>query len=154
MALAAAVWDRVPLPVEHAVGLTTALLLHRLVPRPRLPARLGRGGWLLVAAGTALNAWAVAARRGEAIDRPGHLVTDGPQAWSRNPMYVGWSLLHVGIGLALRSPWVVASWPPAVVLVHRQVLREENQLAARFGPEFTDYRERVPRYVRLRRRGT
>ncbi len=111
-------------------------------------------GWLLVAAGSGLNAWAVAARHGEAIDRPVRLVTDGPQTWSRNPMYVGWTLLHLGVGLVARSPWVLATWPAAFALVHRQVLREERDLAARFGPDFTDYRERVPRYVRPRRRGT
>ena len=69
-------------------------------------------------------------------------------------MYVGWSLLHVGLGLVLRSPWVLATWPPALARVHQQVLREERDLAVWFGPDFTDYRERVPRYVRLRRRGT
>ena len=154
MALAEAVWDRVPLPVEHAVGLTAGMFLGRLVPGPRLPAGPRPGGWLLVAAGIGLNAWAVAARRGVAIDRPRLLATDGPQAWSRNPMYVGWSLIHVGLGLVLRSPWVLATWPPALVLVHRQVLREEGDLAVRFGADFNAYRERVPRYVRLRRRGT
>ena len=154
MALPAALWDRLPLPAEHAVGLVAGALLHLLVPRPRLASTARPVGWLLVAAGSGLNAWAVAARHGEAIDRPVRLVTDGPQTWSRNPMYVGWTLLHLGVGLVARSPWVLATWPAAFALVHRQVLREERDLAARFGPDFTDYRERVPRYVRLRRRGT
>ena len=154
MALPAAVWDRLPLPVEHAVGLVAGVLLQRVFPRPRLPSSIRPGGWLLVAAGSGLNAWAVAARRGEAIDRPERLATGGPQAWSRNPMYVGWTLLHLGLGVVFRSPWLLSTWPPTFVLVHRQVLREERDLAVRFGAEFTDYRVRVPRYARLRRRGT
>jgi protein-S-isoprenylcysteine O-methyltransferase Ste14 len=154
MALPAALWDRLPLPAEHAVGLVAGALVQLVVPRPRLASTARPAGWLLVAAGTGLNAWAVAARHGEAIDRPDRLVTDGPQMWSRNPMYAGWTLLHLGVGLVARSPWMLATWPAAFALVHRQVLREERDLAARFGPDFTDYRERVPRYVLLRRRGT
>jgi protein-S-isoprenylcysteine O-methyltransferase Ste14 len=153
MALAAAVWDRLPLPAEHAVGLVVGLLVRPLLPRPRLPSLLQPAGWLLVAVGAGLDAWAIGARRGEAIDQPTRLVTDGPQAWSRNPMYVGWTLLHLGVGLVARSPWVLATWPMAFALVHRQVLLEERDLASRFGPEFTVYRGRVPRYV-SRRRGT
>ena len=98
--------------------------------------------------------WAVAARGGEAIERPDLLVTGGPQAWTRNPMYVGWTLLHVGVGLLARSPWVLATWPVSFALVHRSVLHEERGLAQRFGREFTEYRTQVPRYVGLPGRGT
>ena len=123
--------------------------------RPRrLPAAAAPVGWPLVAAGVALNAWAVAARGGEAIEHPSLLVTGGPQARTRNPMYVGWTLLHVGVGLLARSPWVLATWPVSFALVHRSVLHEERGLAQRFGREFTEYRTQVPRYVGLPGRGT
>ena len=147
-------WGRLPLPAEHAVGMVVGLLLHRDVGRRRLPAAAAPVGWPLVVAGVALNAWAVAARGGEAIEHPSVLVTGGPQAWTRNPMYVGWTLLHVGVGLLARSPWVLATWPVSFALVHRSVLREERGLAQRFGREFTDYRTQVPRYVGLPGRGT
>ena len=147
-------WDSLPLPAEHAVGIVAGLLLHRHAGRRRLPAAAAPAGWPLVAAGVALNVWAVAARGGEAIERPDLLVTDGPQAWTRNPMYVGWTLLHVGVGLLARSPWVLATWPVSFALVHRSVLHEERGLAQRFGREFTEYRTQVPRYVGLPGRGT
>ena len=147
-------WDRLPLPAEHAVGMVAGLLLQRHVGAHRLPAVVAPAGWPLVAAGIALNVWAVEARGGGAIERPGRLVTDGPQAWTRNPMYVGWTLLHVGAGLLARSPWVLATWPVSFALVHRSVLHEERGLAQRFGRDFTEYRTRVPRYVGLPGRGT
>jgi protein-S-isoprenylcysteine O-methyltransferase Ste14 len=147
-------WGRLPLPAEHAVGMVAGLLLQRHAGRCRLPAAAAPVGWPLVAAGVTLNVWAVAARGGEAIEHPALLVTSGPQARTRNPMYVGWTLIHVGVGLLARSPWVLAAWPVSFGLVHRSVLREERGLAQRFGQEFTEYRTRVPRYVRLPGRGT
>jgi protein-S-isoprenylcysteine O-methyltransferase Ste14 len=112
------------------------------------------GGWPLVAAGAALNGWAVLTPGAGDLERPDRLVTDGPHAFTRNPMYVGWSLMHVGLGIALRSPWVLASWPISFALVHRGVLREERRLTAQFGQAFTDYQGRVARYWVSPRRGT
>jgi protein-S-isoprenylcysteine O-methyltransferase Ste14 len=146
-------WGRLPLPAEQAVGVVAGLLLQRRDAR-RLPAAAAPVGWPLVVAGVSLNAWAVAARGGEAIEHPSRLVTGGPQARTRNPMYVGWTLLHVGVGLLARSPWVLATWPVSFALVHRSVLHEEHRLAQRFGRDFTDYRTQVPRYVGLPGRGT
>ena len=147
-------WGRLPLPAEHAVGMVAGLLLQRRDARRRLPAAAAPVGWPLVVAGVALNAWAVASRGGEAIEHPSRLVTGGPQARTRNPMYVGWTLLHVGVGLLARSPWVLDTWPVCFALVHRSVLHEERGLAQRFGREFTEYRTQVPRYVGLPGRGT
>src|SRR4249919_1363470 len=117
MATPSAVWDRLPLPPEHAVGMLAGLALNRLAPRHRLPTYLCRTGWLLLAA---------AARGGEVIEQPEHLVVDGPQAWTRNPMYVGWTMLHLGTGLVVGSPWMLATWPISLALIHRQVLHEER----------------------------
>jgi protein-S-isoprenylcysteine O-methyltransferase Ste14 len=147
-------WGILPLPAEHAIGMGVGLLLHRQVGERRLPAFAGLVGRPLVAAGVALNVWAVAARGGEPIEHATLLVTGGPQAWTRNPMYVGWTLLHVGVGLLARSPWVLVTWPVSFALVHRSVLHEERGLAQRFGRDFTEYRTRVPRYVGLPVRGT
>ncbi|HVK23732.1 MAG TPA: isoprenylcysteine carboxylmethyltransferase family protein [Actinokineospora sp.] len=140
-----ALWDRTPLPAEHAVAMTAGLLLHART-HTRLPVGFAPAGWVVLAAGLGLNLWAVRARGAGAIDAPDRLVTGGPYALTRNPMYVGWTLLHLGAGLTARSPWLLAAWPPAAALVHRAVLREERQLAAQFGDEQADYARRVPRY--------
>lgn len=140
-----ALWDRTPLPAEHAVTMVAGLLLHART-HTRLPRGLAPAGWAVLGAGVALNVWAVQARGAGDIDDPDRLVTAGPYALTRNPMYVGWSLLHLGAGLAARSPWLLACWPLAAVLVHRAVLREERQLGLRFGDEQTSYAQRVPRY--------
>ena len=142
-----ALWDRLPVPAEHVATMAAALVLLRLSPR-RLPMALSAPGWPLAAAGVALNVWALRSRGGGDLERPVDLVTNGAYAWSRNPMYVGWSLVHLGVGMGTRTPWVVATWPIAAVLTHGQILREEQLLAARFTDTFTTYLDDVPRYAR------
>jgi protein-S-isoprenylcysteine O-methyltransferase Ste14 len=78
---------------------------------------------------------------------PAHLVTSGPYAVSRNPMYLGWALLQVGAGLVRGSRWMIAAVPVAAAFVHRDVRREERTLEDAFGDEFRRYRAAVPRYL-------
>ena len=75
------------------------------------------------------------------------LVVTGPYARSRNPMYVGWSLLHLGVGVATGSAWIVVALLPTAASIHRTVRREEDALGRRFGAEFERYRATVPRYL-------
>lgn len=76
------------------------------------------------------------------------LVTEGPFARSRNPIYVGNVCLTAGIGLLLGNPWLlVAATALAVSLQHLAIRREEAHLAARFGGAWDEYRRRVPRWI-------
>jgi protein-S-isoprenylcysteine O-methyltransferase Ste14 len=139
-------WSRLPLPEEHVAGLLGGLVADRLT-RTRLPSWTRPIGVALGAAGVAVNVAAVRAHRGGDLDQPSGLIDRGPYAWSRNPMYLGWSMIHLGTALALRSPGMAVTWPAAVALVHRGILAEERQLAAQFGTEFANYAASVPRYL-------
>jgi protein-S-isoprenylcysteine O-methyltransferase Ste14 len=139
-------WSRLPLPEQHVVGLLVGLAVDRLMPT-RLPSWSRPAGLVLCVAGVAVNAAAVRARGEEDLERPSQLIDRGPYAWSRNPMYLGWSMMHLGLALTLRSPGTAATWPAAVTLVHREILAEERQLADRFGTDFATYAATVPRYL-------
>jgi protein-S-isoprenylcysteine O-methyltransferase Ste14 len=91
------------------------------------------------------------------LTHPDRLVTSGPYAVSRNPMYGGWALLHLGAGVTGGSVWIIASFPIAAWAMHRGVMREERALVEKFADEFGRYRAAVPRYLPsvevVRRRG-
>ena len=144
-----------PLPesVIAAIGAGLALEQLRARERPRaLPATRWMGS-LLFGGGALLVLWAIAQARQMRIAEPSRLLTRGPYALSRNPMYVGWLAVALGLALSRRSPWLVATTLLAFLYLDRaEIPREEAVLARRFGTHYARYRERVPRYG-LRRLG-
>ena len=142
-----------PLPEQHLVPLGVATVLHRLRPQ-RLPLpRYARhlAGWPLVAGGVCLAVWATGTAGDVRLSSPTQLVRTGPYAFSRNPMYLAWSLLHLGTGLVTGSALILETLPLALVLTHRQIQAEEKTLSEALGAEFTEYMTTVPRYIRIRR---
>jgi protein-S-isoprenylcysteine O-methyltransferase Ste14 len=139
----------VPVPEAYVVGLAAGLAMHRLRPW-RLPWP-NRSRHLLALplaiAGARLISGAVRAAGTVDLERADQLITSGPYARRRNPMYAGWALVGLAAGLVARSGWIVAAVPLAAAWTHRDVLREERRLAALFGAEYEMYRAAVPRYL-------
>src|SRR5215472_8875194 len=76
------------------------------------------------------------------------LVTTGIHGWSRNPIYLGMFLVYGGIGLAVRSPWIlIFALPLAVTIRYGVVAREEAYLERRFGDAYRDYKARARRWL-------
>lgn len=142
-----------PLPEQHIVPIGVAALLHwlrpQLLPLPRCTRHLA--GWPLLAGGACLAVWATGAASDVRLSSPARLVRTGPYAFSRNPMYLAWSLLHLGTGLVTGSALILETLPLALVLTHRQIQAEEKTLSEALGAEFTEYKTTVPRYIRIRR---
>lgn len=77
-----------------------------------------------------------------------HLVTSGPFALSRNPIYVGDTMLTIAIGLVTGSLWFILLAIIAAFLTTRlAILPEERFLAARFGKKYRDYTTKVRRWL-------
>lgn len=119
------------------------------------PGTMTSFGWIAggtaVAAGEALRIWGVAAagsgtrRRSRDVPR---LVTHGPFAFVRNPIYLGNFLMWLGFVIAAGAPWFL---PVAVTLFaveYGLIVRfEERVLVTTFGAEYEQYRERTPRWL-------
>ena len=76
------------------------------------------------------------------------LVTTGIHGWSRNPIYLGMFLVYGGIGLTVRSPWIlILMLPLAITIRYGVVAREEAYLERRFGDAYRDYKARVRRWL-------
>jgi protein-S-isoprenylcysteine O-methyltransferase Ste14 len=140
-----AAWDRIPLPQETLAGITSAALAQQVWPL-RLPAWTRPMGWLCAGGGLAMVIVAVRERGPGSLDESPTLVTRGLHGRSRNPMYVGYTALHLGLAVATRNAWMLASCLLSAGLLHRSVLRDERALRGRFGDEYDAYRSRVPRY--------
>ena len=75
------------------------------------------------------------------------LLTDGPFAWSRNPIYLGMALLVTGAGLGVGSlvaPFVLAGF--VWFIQTRQIVPEERVMLERFGERYADYAARTRRW--------
>jgi protein-S-isoprenylcysteine O-methyltransferase Ste14 len=145
-------WGNVPLPEPHLIGLGLGFLGHVVAPR-RLPApaRIGQVvGGTTVVAGTSYVVWAVRAAGNVDLGRQEQLVTDGPYRLSRNPMYVGWTVVYIGIGLVVDNAWLFVLLPGVLLATHVAILHEEQRLADRFGSAYRAYRASVRRYVGTR----
>jgi protein-S-isoprenylcysteine O-methyltransferase Ste14 len=87
------------------------------------------------------------AAAGVDLDRPHQLVGGGPYAFSRNPMYVAWTLGYVGIALVADAAWPLLLLPVVLVVTQIVVLREERSLDRRFGAVYRSYKTSVRRYL-------
>jgi protein-S-isoprenylcysteine O-methyltransferase Ste14 len=76
------------------------------------------------------------------------LILQGPYRFTRNPMYVGLTLLELGLGLAVNNLWISLFAPLALLSVHFIAVRpEERYLSAKFGVSYRAYLARVRRYL-------
>jgi protein-S-isoprenylcysteine O-methyltransferase Ste14 len=143
-----------PPPLLFAAGIVAGVLLDRALPLAPPPGswRLIMGA-LLVAGGLLLDVLALLVmRRARTTVLPwgsaSALVTRGPFALSRNPIYLGYALEHAGVALLLGSWWGLAMLAPVVVAMDRLVIpREERHLARVFGEAYAHYRARVRRWI-------
>lgn len=76
------------------------------------------------------------------------LVTSGLFARSRNPGYIGQTLMYAGLAVAFRSTSAIAALAPLLATINQAVIaREERYLLSRFGHAYRVYADRVPRWL-------
>lgn len=78
---------------------------------------------------------------------PERLVTDGPYAIVRNPMYLGHLIFLAGLAITLRSWFAVALLVVHAVWFGARVREDETRLANLFGGSYTEYAKRVKRWI-------
>jgi protein-S-isoprenylcysteine O-methyltransferase Ste14 len=78
---------------------------------------------------------------------PERLVTTGPFAYCRNPMYLGHVIFLLGLTLSLQSVLAALIMVATAVWFHFRVQRDEKRLRERFGQPYLDYAARVRRWI-------
>jgi len=147
---------RFPPPLVFLIALLVGVAfgyagLSLPVPVPR-PVGVA-GGLVLVGAGAAI----ILAARSHMV-RTGQspipwkptpeLILQGPYRFTRNPMYVGITLIQIGLGLAFNNLWIALLAIPALAVVHFiAVVPEERYLSAKFGEPYRTYLTLVRLYL-------
>jgi len=76
------------------------------------------------------------------------IVSTGIYAYSRNPIYLGWFIVFVAIGLRNNSWFVlILSMLMIALLQWAVILAEESYLESKFGEEYICYKARVRRWL-------
>jgi protein-S-isoprenylcysteine O-methyltransferase Ste14 len=143
-------WRNFPIPEGHLFPLLLGGILSFLYP-----SKVFKRGWfryisglLLLIGGVLLVGWTVKEVNEIDVETPAELVTSGPYTHSRNPMYIGWTSLYLGISFLFNSMWSMVFLPFVQLYTHYYViLQEESYLEERFGEEYMDYRTQVRRYL-------
>lgn len=141
-------------PVIYAAGLVVGFVLHKLYPIRLLPARqTGLLGTLLACVATIPGGAAFAAMARAHTNPDPHqpttaIVTSGPFKYTRNPIYLSFTLLYVAIATAVNSLTMLVPLPIVLLVMRRGVIeREEAYLQRKFGDEYRSYKARVRRWV-------
>ncbi|HVW54722.1 MAG TPA: isoprenylcysteine carboxylmethyltransferase family protein [Rhizobiaceae bacterium] len=144
-------------PVIYLSAIAIAIILDYLLPLPWITEPLSDMlfivGILLVLAAIAMEWTAIRTlKRNKTTIRPDrpseHLVIDGPFGITRNPIYLGNSLLMIGIGLIIGSLWFLILSVVAGFITQKAAIEgEERHLDIRFGKRYRDYKQRVRRWL-------
>jgi protein-S-isoprenylcysteine O-methyltransferase Ste14 len=143
-------------PVVYLVAVLLALALHRIKPlQVETDWALGLRivGFAVAAAGIWLVGWGYAKliRHRTALlssSPTTHLVTSGPYRFTRNPVYLGYTLAMLGCGLLMGNVWMAVIAAVTAAVTHAWIIRsEEKHLLARFGFEFECYCRRTRAWI-------
>jgi len=78
---------------------------------------------------------------------PDRLVTTGPYAYTRNPMYLGHLIFLTGLTLTLGSLPALLITIGTALWFHFRVLDDEKKMAGRFGAPYIEYTSGVRRWI-------
>jgi protein-S-isoprenylcysteine O-methyltransferase Ste14 len=142
-----------PPPLIYAVAFLAALGLHALSPMPILNSRLALLiGFIPLLLGLAIvipgrNALAGAGTNVNPMRPTTTIVTSGPYRFTRNPLYVGLTLMYCGLTLGFNTWWGFILLVPVLIVMHLGVVqREERYLEQKFGEPYRKYKSTVRRY--------
>ena len=141
-------------PFLYGGGFIAVLVLRWLWPMPIV----GHGGPLWTALALSVVGVAIVILAARTLRAAGTnvdpllpttaIVTTGPYRFSRNPIYVGLTLVYLGLASAFNTWWAAIVLVPILTVMHLGVVRrEERYLMQKFGEPYREYCSRVRRYL-------
>jgi len=141
-------------PVIYLGSILVGLALHWLRPFAVVPAAWAAplGAPLILAAAVvfllSVRAFRKAGTPIQSVRPTTRLVQTGPYWLSRNPIYLAFTSLHLGVGFWVNSVWLLGTLLLTLVLMSYGVIaREERYLERKFGDEYVRYKTAVRRWL-------
>ena len=80
---------------------------------------------------------------------PPRLITDGPYAYIRNPMFLSGFFILLGLGVLLRSLSLTFIFTPFLIVLCVFYVKavEEKEMEKKFGQDYLEYKKRVPMFI-------
>ncbi len=97
----------------------------------------------LLAVITMRDSW----RAGVAKEEKRELVSEGIYKYSRNPAFLGFDMVYIGILLMFFNPVLLLVTIFAIIMLHLQILQEEEYLLKEHGEDYRKYKENTCRYA-------
>jgi protein-S-isoprenylcysteine O-methyltransferase Ste14 len=141
-------------PIVALIFIAIAYFLGRFVPLPfAVPLALRYVGFGLTFVGFLLGIGALNEFRKARTTLDPHgsvkkLVTSGIYRFTRNPIYLGFLLMVIGVPLNFGLYWGIVMAPFYIILMNRLIIeREENYLEKKFKHTYTNYKSQVRRWL-------
>jgi protein-S-isoprenylcysteine O-methyltransferase Ste14 len=143
---------RIPPPIWLVSSLILAFIVHRFFATPVVVRSLPAAVVLIIAGfGIAILGASTFSRAGTELnptsDANAKLVTNGPFAYTRNPMYAGVTLVSLGAAFFFGTlPFFVATVVLFLLVNSLFIPYEESKMERQYGAEFRAYKTRVRRW--------
>ena len=145
---------RVPPLIIYLAGILIGAVLEYIWPLTFLTAvlRFTFGPFIIIFSfalfGFALREFSRSSTSPEYAKETTKIITTGPFSYSRNPIYLSFTLLSIGIAIVSGSIWIFAMTVPTItVIYHFVILKEEQYLEKKFGGKYTKYKYSVRRWL-------
>jgi protein-S-isoprenylcysteine O-methyltransferase Ste14 len=141
-------------PTIFWISLVLSIGLHFILPIKKfITAPYNYIGILPICAGVFLNLWTDRLFKNKhttvkPFEKSSYLIEEGPFVFSRNPMYLGMTMILLGTSITLGSviPFIITVVFHFVISLSF-ILPEEQSLEETFGQDFIEYKKRVRRWL-------
>lgn len=138
-------------PMRFALFLAGGIVLDWLIPI-NFGSSWGWFGLMLVIAALGFGKWAISMfkKAGTNVppNKPAHaIVQGGPFKYTRNPMYLSFVVMYVGLAMLADAPLMLFLTLGLWYVLDTQVIeKEEAYLTEKFGDEYLSYCDKVRRW--------
>lgn len=100
----------------------------------------------LISVITMKNSWRVGISKNDKTK----LITNGIYKISRNPAFLGFDLMYIGVALLYSNTFTIIFSLFAITMLHLQILEEEKYLEKSFKEEYISYKNKTNRYLGIK----